>query len=425
VASLPYPFLAADLGGKPWLFARRNRLGIWNQAGPAAPLGAEELDARLEGGGGDWLRCSDDALLHLEGIRDWREGSRKSLAALFLIRSEHWALRRAVDQATTIAESRADDPGGIVGESAAMRELYATVRRVARRDVTICIEGESGVGKELIARAIHDASPRAAKPFVPLNCAALPESLIESELFGHAKGAFTGADRDRAGLVEAAHGGTLFLDEIGELPVGAQAKLLRLLQESELRRVGDTIVRRVDVRVLAATNRKLEAEIDAGRFREDLYYRIRGVELRVPALRDRGDDVLILARHFLAREYRRHGGAAGFSDEVESALMSYSWPGNVRELEHAIRSAHAFAGDAAIITLEHLSERLREARPTRRQQGNYFDEVTRFRRSLVERSLTQANGNQAQAARLLGISRQALAYQIKELGVLVSPPKRR
>ncbi|MCA1733231.1 MAG: sigma 54-interacting transcriptional regulator, partial [Acidobacteria bacterium] len=425
VAALTYPFLPSDLAGRSWLFARRNRLGVWNQVGSLDPAAAEVLDATLDEPPADWIRCSDDAVLFLEGVGSWSEGSRRSIASLFLIRSEHWALKRAIDQGSTIAEPRENDPEGIVGESRPIRDLFVSLGRVARREVTICIEGESGVGKELIARAIHDASPRRSKPFVPLNCAVLPENLIESELFGHARGAFTGADRDRPGLIEAASGGTLFLDEIGEMPMSAQAKLLRFLQESEFRRVGESATRRADVRVVAATNRRLEAEVDQGRFREDLYYRIRGVELRVPPLRERGDDVLLLARYFLAREHRRHGGASSFSEEVESALTSYSWPGNVRELEHALRSAHAFAGEAPVIALEHLSARLREARPLRRANGNYYDEVTRFRRNLVERSLAESEGNQTHAARLLGISRQALAYQIRELGVLVAPAKRR
>ncbi len=425
VASLPYPFLPSDLAGRSWLFARRNRIGVWNQVGSLDPSPADALDALLETATGDWLRCSEDALLHLEGVGKWTEGSRRSIAALFLIRDEHWSLKRAIDQGSTIAEPREEQADGIVGESRAMRDLLADVRRVARREVAICIEGESGVGKELIARAVHDVSPRRAKPFVALNCAVLPDNLIEAELFGHARGAFTGAERDRPGLIEAADGGTLFLDEIGEMPLSAQAKLLRFLQESEFRRIGDSATRRADVRVVAATNRRLESEVDHGRFREDLYYRIRGVELRVPSLRERGGDVLLLARHFLAREHRKHGGASAFSDEVESALMTYPWPGNVRELEHALRSAHAFAGEAAVIQLEHLSARLREGRFMRRGNGNYFDEVTRFRRNLVERSLAECEGNQARAARLLGISRQALAYQIRELGVLVPSTHRR
>ncbi|HEY0593988.1 MAG TPA: sigma 54-interacting transcriptional regulator, partial [Thermoanaerobaculia bacterium] len=420
VASLPFPFLPADLAGRAWLFARRNRLGVWNQVGSIEPHAAEALDALLESATGDWIRCSDDALLYLDGVASWSEGSRRSIATLFLIRNEHWALKRAIDQGSTIAEPREEESHGIVGDSRAMRDLLASAKRVARRDVAVCIEGESGVGKELIARAIHDASPRRPKPFVPLNCAVLPDNLIESELFGHARGAFTGADRDRPGLIEAADGGTLFLDEIGEMPLTAQAKLLRFLQESEFRRVGESATRHADVRLVVATNRKLEAEVDRGRFREDLYYRIRGVELRVPPLRERAGDILLLARYFLAREHRRHGGAAAFSDEVESALATWSWPGNVRELEHAVRSAHAFAAEAPVIQLEHLSARLQEARPTRRANGSFFDEVTRFRRNLVERSLAECEGNQARAAKLLGISRQALAYQIRELGVLVT-----
>jgi two-component system NtrC family response regulator len=284
----------------------------------------------------------------------------------------------------------------------------------------VCILGESGTGKELVARAVHNESPRRAAPFTAINCAALPEHLIESELFGHVRGAFTGADRDRAGLIESTEGGTLFLDEIGEMPIAAQAKLLRFLQEGEFRRVGDSRNRQADVRVVAATNRKLEQFVDDGRFREDLYYRIRGIELRVPSLRERGSDIILLARHFLGAERAKHrGGPERFAPEVEQVLLSYGWPGNVRELQNTIRAAHAIGASAREIELEHLPERLRGVVVSRVPVGTYFEELVRFRKSLVERSLQESSGNQNQAAKLLGMSRQALAYQIRELGILV------
>src|SRR5437016_10780260 len=210
-----------------------------------------------------------------------------------------------------------------------MREVFALVARVARRDVPVCVRGESGTGKELIARAIHRHSARRHKPFTAVNCAALPETLIESELFGHVRGAFTGADRDRAGLIETTDGGTLFLDEIGEMPLAAQAKLLRFLQEGEFRRVGDTANRSADVRIVSATNRKLEAAVEEGRFREDLYYRIRGVEIALPPLRERGNDIVLLASHFLAHERERHrGGPSRLSPDDESTFLAYPWRGN-------------------------------------------------------------------------------------------------
>jgi transcriptional regulator with PAS, ATPase and Fis domain len=305
-----------------------------------------------------------------------------------------------------------------------MRDVYELVGRVCKRDVPVCILGESGTGKELVARAVHRQSTRRHKPFTPINCAALPENLIESELFGHGRGAFTGADRDRAGLIETTDGGTLFLDEIGEMPLPAQAKLLRFLQEGEFRRVGETTNRIADVRVVAATNRKLEAAVEQGRFREDLYYRIRGVEITLPPLRDRGSDVALLASHFLAVERRKHpSGPPKLSPDALAAFDSYHWPGNVRELQNTIRAAHVLAGEMREIALEHLPERIRGIKITRTPLGSYQDAVARFRRELIEKSLLQANGNQNQAAAMLKISRQALAYQIRELGILVRPPK--
>jgi DNA-binding NtrC family response regulator/tetratricopeptide (TPR) repeat protein len=418
-ATLPFPFAPEDFGAVRWLFARRNRLGVWNQLGPLAPASEDELDEMARRPGDDWLACGDEAVLRFEGSSEWSSSSRASLAALFLLRSENHALKRAAQQTEFIAERPNLESEGVIGESAGMREILVLAARVARRDVPVCIEGESGTGKELVARSLHRGSSRKRGPFVAINCAALPESLIESELFGHARGAFTGADRDKPGVIEAAHKGTLFLDEVGELPLAAQAKLLRFLQEGEIRRLGESAVRTADVRIVAATNRQLEKEVDEGRFREDLYYRIRGVELLVPPLRERGGDVLLLADHFLARENRREpGGASCFSDDALQALQLYDWPGNVRELENVIRSAHALAPGRAI-DLEHLHPRMRVERATRVPGGGFFDEVTRFRRNLVERSLENAEGNQSRAAVMLGISRQALAYQIRELGIVV------
>ncbi|HEY2325552.1 MAG TPA: sigma 54-interacting transcriptional regulator, partial [Thermoanaerobaculia bacterium] len=287
----------------------------------------------------------------------------------------------------------------------------------------VCILGESGTGKELAARAIHANSPRRSKAFTAVNCAALPENLIESELFGHMRGAFTGADRDRAGLIETTDGGTLFLDEIGEMPLTAQAKLLRFLQDGEFRRVGEATNRSSDVRIVTATNRKLEAVVEEGRFREDLYYRIRGIEVSLPPLRERGDDILLLARSFLAREREKHrGGPSLLSNEVETLFLAYGWPGNVRELQNTVRAAHAMAGDAKEIALEHLPDRLRNAPVSRVASGSYQDAVMRFKRDLIENALSQSNGNQNRAASILKISRQALGYQIRELGILAAKP---
>jgi transcriptional regulator with PAS, ATPase and Fis domain len=253
-----------------------------------------------------------------------------------------------------------------------------------------------------------------------VNCGALPDNLVESELFGHVRGAFTGAERDRAGLIESAHGGTLFLDEIGELPLAAQAKLLRFLQESEIRRVGDSATRKADVRVVAATHRQLEQCVDDGTFREDLFYRIKVIEIAVPPLRERGADVILLARAFLAAERNKQVlGPERFTDAVEASFLSYSWDGNVRELQNAVRAAFAIAGESRVIDVRHLPDRIARVAVVKRG-GTYHDEVMRFRRSLIETALTSSSGNQNQAAKHLGMSRQALNYQIRELRIDVA-----
>jgi DNA-binding NtrC family response regulator len=421
-ATRPFPFAARDFAPLAWRFATRNRLGHWAEIGSLAPLASADLDANLAVPPNDWVAVSDRELLFVEGLQRWSGESREALAALFRTRGEHYRLLRVLEQEESTRELKLEPIDGILGESPAMREIFALIARVARRDVPVCILGESGTGKELVARAMHRQSSRRAKAFTAVNCAALPENLIESELFGHVRGAFTGADRDRAGLIESSDGGTLFLDEIGEMPLAAQAKLLRFLQDGEFRRVGDTVNRTADVRIVSATNRKLESAVEEGRFREDLYYRVGGIEVSLPPLRDRVGDVTLLARHFLAAERTKHrGGASKLSEDAESVLLSYRWPGNVRELQNTIRAAHALAGDAPAIDLDHLPVRLRNATVVRNTAGSYQDVVVRFRRDLIERSLLQANGNQNRAAAMLKMSRQALAYQIRELGILVRP----
>jgi transcriptional regulator with PAS, ATPase and Fis domain len=237
------------------------------------------------------------------------------------------------------------------------------------------------------------------------------------------RGAFTGADRDRPGVIESTDGGTLFLDEIGEMPLLAQAKLLRFLQDGEFRRVGDTSNRSADVRIVAATNRKLESAVEEGRFREDLYYRIRGLEALLPPLRDRGRDILLLASHFIAAERAKHkAGPSRLTPEAEAIFLAYNWPGNVRELQNTIRAAHAIAGESREIDVDHLPERLRRIIAPRATVSSYQEAVTRFRRDLIEKSLVEAMGNQNRAASMLNISRQALAYQIRELGIMVNKP---
>ena len=420
-AMCDFPFAPSDLDA-PWCFATRNRLGHWNAIGSHAPNGA--LDEIAAAGAPDWIACSERELLFIEGCSGWSADGREAVAAVFRTRAENHRLRRILEQEEQ-SRSAVVPVEGIVGESPVMREVFVLVTKVARRDVPVCILGESGTGKELVARAIHRHSSRRQKIFTAVNCAALPENLIESELFGHVRGAFTGADRDRPGLIETTDGGTLFLDEIGELPPGAQAKLLRFLQEGEFRRVGDTANRSADVRVVSATNRKLESAVEEGRFRDDLYYRIRGVEVALPPLRERGADIRVLAAHFLAAEREKHrSGPASFTPDVEAIFAAYSWPGNVRELQNTIRAAHAVAGEAKEVDVEHLPERLRNISPAKAAAGSYQDAVARFKRDLIERSLTEARGNQNRAASLLNMSRQALAYQIRELGILVKSQSR-
>ncbi|NQD95877.1 sigma-54-dependent Fis family transcriptional regulator, partial [Pseudomonas sp. CrR25] len=238
---------------------------------------------------------------------------------------------------------------GIIGSCAAMQELYSKIRKVAPTDSNVLVQGESGTGKELVARALHNLSRRAKAPLISVNCAAIPESLIESELFGHEKGAFTGASAGRAGLVEAADGGTLFLDEIGELPLEAQARLLRVLQEGEIRRVGSVQSQKVDVRLIAATHRDLKTLAKTGQFREDLYYRLHVIALKLPALRERGSDVIEIARAFLLRQCTRMGrNDLHFAADAEQAIRHYPWPGNVRELENAIERAVILCENTAI-----------------------------------------------------------------------------
>jgi two-component system response regulator AtoC len=302
-----------------------------------------------------------------------------------------------------------------------MGSIIASLPRLAARDSAVLISGESGTGKELIARAIHAQSPRADKPFIALNCGALPQQLIESELFGCKRGAFTDATRDRVGFIEAADGGTLFLDEIAELPVAVQGTLLRVLQEGEVQRLGDTEVRKVSVRILAATCADLEHRVHERRFREDLYFRLNVLSIHLPPLRVRRSDIPPLITHIL--ETQR--STARLSPEAYHCLLNYSWPGNVRELYHAIEHALAFI-DGDVICVKHLPERIRPE--ARRVDGNIaitidttatlsIKEHSRtLERELIQRALVQTGSNKTRAARLLNISVRALDYKIKEFG---------
>ncbi|MDY7095524.1 MAG: sigma 54-interacting transcriptional regulator [Acidobacteriota bacterium] len=313
---------------------------------------------------------------------------------------------------------RSSRRGGMVGESPALGEALERLERLAGSPVPVLIQGESGTGKELAARRVHDLSPRREGPFVALNCAALSENLVLSDLFGHVRGAFTGADRDRAGVFETARGGTVFLDEIGDLPLSAQGNLLRVLQEGEVRRLGESLPRKVDVRVVAATHHDLEQRVAAGDFRRDLFYRLRVALVTLPPLRDRGRDVILLAEHFLHGTNNRAQSAGSRSDpesrELTAAararLLGHSWPGNVRELRNVLSVAVALAGGGAVDE-EHLDLPSDAATPV----TDYHQSLEAFRRRLVTEALEAAGGNRAEAARRLGMSRQALSYLVRQL----------
>ena len=301
---------------------------------------------------------------------------------------------------------------GMVGGSAAMRKVFENVEKAARHDASVLILGESGTGKELVARAIHSLSNRHGCPFVALHCAAIPEMLLESELFGHEKGAFTGAQARKEGRVELAAGGTVFLDEIGELPLPLQPKLLRFLQEHQFTRIGGSRTITVDVRVVAATNRNLQEEVRNGNFRKDLYYRLDVVRIELPPLRDRREDVMPLARHFL--KMKGSPGMAMTSAAVK-ALEGYEWPGNVRELHNVIERAVLEAGDEPVDT-KHLSESLTGARAGATDPEGRLD-LAENERLLIKQALEKTGGNKAAAARLLGITRRKLYSRMKSLGM--------
>jgi two-component system, NtrC family, response regulator AtoC len=307
----------------------------------------------------------------------------------------------------------------IIGDGPSMQKLKSTIKVVAPTRTTVLIQGESGTGKELVARAIHDAGPRRTKRFVAINCAAIPATLLESELFGHVRGAFTDAVRDKPGLFEDADGGTLFLDEVGELPMPLQAKLLRALQESEIRRVGDSASIKVDVRLIAATLRDLAAEVAAGRFREDLYYRLNVLPVAVPALRERTEDIPQLVRFFVARHAARHHRNVEVSDAAIEALAQQPWPGNVRELENVIERALVLS-DGPAIDLEFLTT-VMHVRPGASQADDQELSIKKATRSLeqelIRRALGVTQGNRTNAAKLLEISHRALLYKMKEYGI--------
>jgi DNA-binding NtrC family response regulator len=339
---------------------------------------------------------------------------------------ERRALEREVEDLRARVESR-DRLGALLGRSEAMQEVFRTIRRVAASRVTVLVRGESGTGKELVARAIHQLGPRREGPFVAVNCAGIPDTLIESELFGHERGAFTDARERRIGRFEAASGGTLFLDEIGELAPPVQAKLLRALQERRIDRVGGSEPVEVDARVVAATHRDLEKDVDAGRFRADLYYRINVVALELPPLRERREDIRLLAAHFLARARAEAGhGPTRIAPRALAALERFPWPGNARELANAIERAVALS-DRDVVELEDLppgvvrAGRLEELRDGVRSGRLGFEAAAAdFERELLLDALERCGWNQTRAAQQLRITRRALKLKMDRHGLV--PP---
>ena len=311
----------------------------------------------------------------------------------------------------------------ILAKSQQMVDIFRTITKVAEFKATVLISGESGVGKELVARALHSRSSRKSASFVAVNCGAIPENLLESELFGHKKGAFTDATSDRRGLFEEANGGTLFLDEIGELPLPLQVKLLRVLQEETIRRVGDSKDMKVDVRIVAATHRDLGAEAKAGRFREDLFYRINVLAIAIPPLRSRREDIALLVDHFLARNNLRMGTRIrGLSAEARKLLQEYGWPGNIRELENTLERAMVLA-EGDILEIGDFPERIREALdPVQMQLASGELSIKKTNYAIVEilirRALTKTKGNRTRAAEILEISHRALLYKIKDYKIV-------
>jgi two-component system, NtrC family, response regulator HupR/HoxA len=338
---------------------------------------------------------------------------------------EHMLGEAALDVAAALRErdGQGDPTGrrasyaGIIGSSPSMLELYSLLDRVAPSDSTVLVQGENGTGKELVARAIHDRSMRREHRFVVTNCSAFNDNLLDSELFGHKRGAFTGAVADKAGLFETADLGTFFLDEIGDMSPALQVKVLRVLQEGTFNRVGDTETRKVDVRIIAATNRDLEAMVANGQFREDLFYRVNVINLTLPSLRERREDVPILIDHFLAR-HRRNGRPKKLTADCQAQMLSYPWPGNVRELENEIERLVVLAGDSATIDTSLLSPRIRQYTPTEEEipidTGSLPAAVEALERKMIGAAIRKFGGNKTRAAEELKVSRRNLIRLVQK-----------
>ncbi len=366
-------------------------------------------------------------------VQAMKAGAFDYLPKPFKVDEVKLVVKKALDRRTIALENKRlrrelqairERSGEIIGTSERMQEVFRLVEKIARTDATTMIRGESGTGKDLIAREIHMQSLRATRPFISINCAALPETLLESELFGHARGAFTGAVMTKRGLFEEADGGTIFLDEIGDISLALQAKLLRFLQNREFIRVGETVVRCVDVRVIVATNKDLEAAIERGDFRSDLYYRLNVITIHLPPLRERRSDIPLLSKHF-ARKFAAKclKGPISFSQEAMDALVNYDWPGNVRELENAIERALILmeGNDLDLCDLPDDVIRAYEARESgmraNRDDESFYEAVNDYKRELISCALAQSDGVQARAAEILGLKRTTLNEMMKRLGI--------
>jgi transcriptional regulator with GAF, ATPase, and Fis domain len=389
------------------LSSRQGRIGVLQAVNPRQGTFGDHDLALLEVLGGVVGAAIENARLY-ERLKNVADG----------LRAQVGVLRRDL--------VRRGGFGDIVGTGPAMTEVFRLMESAAASPIAVLIEGETGTGKELVARGIHGASERADGPFVAVNCAALPEHLLESELFGHRRGAFTGATHDRQGLFESASGGTILLDEVGEMPLAMQAKLLRVLQEGEVTRVGDQRPRKVDVRVVSATNRTLGDEVAAHRFREDLYYRVAAFPIALPPLRTRRFDIPVLAERFLRGAAERHRKRApGIDAEARALLTAFAWPGNVRELQNEIERAVALARDGETIGVAHLSPKLRPAGALPDADAALVEEtVTDLRHARatfetrhIRRVLELNGGNVTRAAAALGLSRAMLQTKMKEYGL--------
>ena len=329
------------------------------------------------------------------------------------LRAENQRLREQLDE-----RYRFDN---IIGRSRAMREIFQTVERVGPTRTTVLLAGESGVGKDLIGRAIHQHSPRKDQPFVKINCTAIPENLMESELFGYEKGAFTGATASKPGKFEQANGGTVFLDEIGDVPGSIQVKLLRILQERQFERLGSNVTREVDVRVVAATNVDLRAALESGRFREDLYYRLNVVPINVPPLRERREDIPFLAIHFVQKLAKDLGTVTkGLSPGAIDRLLEHPWPGNVRELENTIERSMVLSPNEILQAADIRLEPPRHSAASAALQSPWLPEgetLEHWEQMMIREALRRANGNKSQAARSLGLTRNALRYRLSQMGL--------